>query len=146
MNVGHATIGRYETGKTPLNEATIRQFSEALDCDFQEELFANKVAEFIQSQNKFRNNLDRGIIGHLCDWYDPDESCEDDTSRMAEIQRNGKKYIIQDYKLLQFVDRLMKHAELEFDFLLENENSFEIQNPDEFEFPRFQEDLNNGNE
>lgn len=143
MNVGHATIGRYENGQTPLNEATIKQFSEALMCDLQEELLSFKIKELLQEQNKFRDNIDKGIIVYLCDLYDPDESCEDDSIRMAEIQKNGKKYIIQDYKLLQFVNRLLKHAELEFDYLLESENTFEIHNPETFEF---QEELSNGNE
>lgn len=33
MGIGHASIGRYESGKTPLTEKMIQKFSDALDID-----------------------------------------------------------------------------------------------------------------
>lgn len=130
MDIGHATIGRYENGVTPLNENAIKKFSDALGIDLQAEYFRTQVQELVEENTKLKPNLEKGLVVHLCDSYDMQyenqEECPEGYTPLAIIHKNGNQYIVEEEKINALVSRFFKHMEIEFDAFLEDVDEMDI--------------------
>lgn len=140
IGVGRSTIARYESGEIyPSQKMMIalhNHFAELGTGNFFQDLWSNEEEPTAPT---FADHL----MLLFCDVYNPRNNATNGKS-YCEIWQDNESYLVEQSKLDDFFDRAIRHLQIEFDALIFRENEYTLQYK-KYEFPRFEEELSDGN-
>lgn len=131
IGVDRTTIVKYESGKSEPSGSIISDMAEIFGDSFLTEVYGVDVKAFELS---FRGSF----MERLCNVYQEGlyfENEEDSYCRIIKAYKDGNKdryraCVVKESEIQSFIDKVFRHAQIEFDAMFENWNTREISETD----------------